>query len=45
MLPAATPPDLKALTVFERVFAGGIAGMVAAACVYPLEVVKTLLTA
>jgi solute carrier family 25 phosphate transporter 23/24/25/41 len=32
------------LNVLDRLFAGGCAGMVAAAIVYPLEVVKTLLT-
>ena len=29
---------------FTRLFAGGVAGMVAAAVVYPLEVIKTILT-
>jgi len=32
------------LEPFERLVAGGFAGMVAAACVYPLETVKSLLT-
>lgn len=35
-------PD--ALEPLERLVAGGFAGMVAAACVYPLETVKSLLT-
>merc|ERR1719201_2430817 len=33
------------LNAFTRLFAGGVAGMVAAAVVYPLEVIKTILTA
>jgi hypothetical protein len=33
-----------ALEPIERLVAGGFAGMVAAACVYPLETVKSLLT-
>jgi len=32
------------LNAFTRLFAGGVAGMVAAAVVYPLEVIKTILT-
>jgi len=32
------------LNAFTRLFAGGVAGMVAAAIVYPLEVIKTILT-
>ena len=32
------------LTPFARLFAAGIAGMIAAAVVYPLDVIKTLLT-
>merc|ERR1712228_307730 len=39
MLGAAAP-----LSAGPRLLAGGIAGMVAAAIVYPLEVVKTVLT-
>lgn len=34
----------EALEPIERLIAGGLAGMVAAACVYPLETVKSLLT-
>ena len=32
------------LNAFTRLFAGGVAGMAAAALVYPLEVIKTILT-
>mmetsp|Transcript_48254 Transcript_48254/g.58407 ORF Transcript_48254/g.58407 Transcript_48254/m.58407 type:complete len:412 (+) Transcript_48254:239-1474(+) len=36
--------DDVALTPVERLVAGGFAGMIASSCVYPLEVVKTMLT-
>lgn len=35
---------LEVLEPIERLIAGGFAGMIAAACVYPLETVKSLLT-
>jgi len=36
--------EAEVLEPIERLVAGGFAGMVAAACVYPLETVKSLLT-
>jgi len=40
----ASPDDNITLTPIERLVAGGFAGMIASSLVYPLEVVKTMLT-
>ena len=43
--PCLHPYFALAGQAFTRLFAGGVAGMAAAAVVYPLEVIKTILTA
>jgi len=43
-MPASGCEDTVTLSPLERLAAGGVAGMIASSMVYPLEVVKTMLT-